>query len=222
MSIGAVAGAEPAPAARAEPRTGIELSDLLARFSVGVLFVLLSLNLLADFMRTHRLTGLLLLVSESLVVVFTIARRRATFVDRSRAAALVAVVSMVGPPLLRAGDTPPLLPDAATALLSALGLSLGIAGKLVLGRSFGIVPANRGVVVRGPYLLVRHPIYAGYLLTHVGFVLAQPQIRNIAVVLISDVALGIRAIYEERTLLKDDRYREYCARVRYRLVPGLI
>ena len=43
-----------------------------------------------------------------------------------------------------------------------------IAGKITLGRSFGIVPANRGVVTAGR-TLVRHPIYTGYLVSHLAF-----------------------------------------------------
>jgi len=58
-------------------------SDFVARAVVGSLFALLSINLLADFVHTHRATGLLLLVSESLVVVLTIVRRRTQLVDRS-------------------------------------------------------------------------------------------------------------------------------------------
>jgi protein-S-isoprenylcysteine O-methyltransferase Ste14 len=103
-----------------------------------------------------------------------------------------------------------------------VGLSIVIAGKVALGRSFGIVPANRGIVAHGPYALVRHPIYTGYLLTHVGFVLAHPQFANLALVVVSDTALIIRAVYEERALCNDQRYREYSASVRWRLVPGLI
>ena len=76
-------------------------SDLLARAIVATLLAFLSYNLLADFMRTGHLTGLLLLVSESMVVVFTIARRRARLIDRSLDGALVTVVSVAGPPLLR-------------------------------------------------------------------------------------------------------------------------
>ena len=50
-------------------------------------------------------------------------------------------------------------------MVSAIGLAVVIVGKMTLGRSFGVVPANRGVVVGGPYRLVRHPIYTGYLIT---------------------------------------------------------
>jgi protein-S-isoprenylcysteine O-methyltransferase Ste14 len=223
VSCGCVVGDRPASTDRRRLGSLIaEPTDLLARVVVGALFVLLSLNLLAHFARTHEITGLLLLVSEALVVVLTIVRRRATFVDRSPATAVVAAISMMGPPLLRASTAPGLLPDAATASLSALGLSIVIAGKVVLGRSFGIVPANRGIVANGPYAFVRHPIYTGYLLTHVGFVLAHPQVANLALVVVSDVALIFRALNEERALQRDQRYREYIASVRWRLVPGII
>jgi uncharacterized membrane protein (UPF0127 family) len=126
----------------------------------------MSYNLLADFMRPGHLTGLLLLVSESRVVVFTIVRRRARLIDRSLDGAFVTVVSVAGPPLLRATDAAGLLPDVVTALMATVGLGWVIAAKFTLGRSFGIVPANRGVVVGGPYIFVRHPIYTGYLITH--------------------------------------------------------
>jgi len=96
-----------------------------------------------------------------------------------------------------------------------------IAGKLGLGRSFGIVAANRGIVIRGPYNFVRHPIYAGHVLTHVGFILANPQPVNIALVICSDVALVFRALHEERVLGRDSHYREYCGRVNWHLVPGV-
>jgi protein-S-isoprenylcysteine O-methyltransferase Ste14 len=197
------------------------LADFAARIVVGVLFVTLSMNLLADFMRTHHVTGLLLLVSEALVVVFTIVRRRAQTVDRSVLAAVVTAVSLVGPPLLRAGSSTPLLADQFTAVLSTAGLCLVIAGKMVLGRSFGLVPANRGVVAQGPYGFMRHPIYTGYLLTHAGFLAAHPSAWNLALILVSDTALVVRALLEERVLVQDERYREYCTRVSWHLVPGV-
>ncbi len=195
--------------------------DLLARVLVGVLFLFLSINLLQEFLRTGHLTGLLLLTSEALVVALTIFRRRAKAVDHSAAAAIVTAISVAGPPLVRVSAEVALLPDVATAVLSFAGLCLVIAGKLVLGRSFGLVPANRGVVASGPYLLVRHPIYSGYLITHIGFLLAHPSVWNIVLLGVADAALIVRALYEERILIRDERYREYCSRVGWHLVPGV-
>ena len=195
--------------------------DLLARVLVGVLFLFLSINLLQEFLRTGHLTGLLMLTSEALVVVLTVMRRRAKAVDRSVAAAIVTIISVAGPPLVRASEAGALLPDVATAVLSFAGLCLVIAGKVVLGRSFGLVPANRGVVASGPYLLVRHPIYSGYLITHIGFLLAHPSVWNIVLLGVADAALIVRALYEERILIRDERYREYCSRVGWHLVPGV-
>jgi len=195
--------------------------DLFARGMICILFTLLSANLLTQFMQTGRVTGLLLLGSEASVVALTVVRRRARLVDRSVSAAVMTTVSLVAPPLLRATDGVPLAPDAVTVIVSAIGLSLVIVGKISLGRSFGVVPANRGVVVRGPYSFVRHPIYTGYLITHLGFLAANPTPWNISLVLVGDAALIVRALMEERVLSSDVEYQGYCRRVGWHLVPGV-
>jgi len=195
--------------------------DLSARLFVGALFALMSWNLLGDFRRTGHITGLLLLASESLVVVLTIFRRRAYVTDRSAIAGVVTSLSLAAPPLVRSVDAVPIMPDAVTALISVAGLLLVIAAKATLGRSFGIAPANRGVVARGPYNFVRHPIYTGYIVTHIAFVMAHPSAWNVALLTIADVALVLRALLEERVLGADERYRTYCARVSWHLVPGV-
>ena len=38
---------------------------------------------------------------------------------------------------------------------------------------------------------------------------------------VSDTALMVRSIYEERTLAKDPEYAEYMTRVRWRVAPGV-
>lgn len=197
------------------------MSDLLARAIVIVLFSLLSVNLLNDFRQTGHITGLLLLASESLVVLLTLIRRRTSIVDRSAAGLITTMLSMAGPPLLRAVAEPGMVADLATAAVSAAGLSLVVAGKITLGRSFGIAPANRGVVVAGPYGLVRHPIYTGYLITHVAFLAAHPTPWNALVIVVADGALIVRALIEERVLQGDELYRSYCQRVGWHLVPGV-
>ena len=197
------------------------LTDLMSRALIVMLFTMLSINLMADFLKTGHVTGLLLLVGEALVVILTVVRRRAVQVDRSVAAGILTMLSVAGPPMLRASDVPSLVPDVATAMISAVGLGLVVIGKMALGRSFGLVPANRGIVVRGPYTVVRHPIYTGYLITHIGFFMADPTGWNAAVILIADTALILRALMEERVLSADAEYQNYCRRVGWHLVPGV-
>jgi protein-S-isoprenylcysteine O-methyltransferase Ste14 len=197
------------------------VTDLLSRSLIVMLFTMLSVNLLTDFIRTGHVTGLLLLAGEALVVILTVVRRKAIRVDRSVSAGVLTMLSVAGPPMLRASDLIPLVPDVATAMISAVGLGLVVIGKIALGRSFGLVPANRGIVVRGPYTVVRHPIYTGYLITHVAFFIADPTGWNAAVILIADTALILRALMEERVLSADAEYQNYCRRVGWHLVPGV-
>jgi len=197
------------------------LTDALARVCVGVLFALLTISLTAEFRRTGHITGLLLVGSEALVVVLTIVRRRTQLVDHSPMAAILTVLSLIGPPLLRPGAAPGIAPDQLTAMVSAIGFAIVVCGKISLGRSFGLIPANRGIVTAGPYAIVRHPIYSGYLVTHLAFVAAYPTPMNIAIILLSDGALVGRALLEERVLAGDGAYRAYCSRVSWHLVPGV-
>lgn len=203
------------------PGLSLHASDLAARLMIGALFTLMAMNIGADFLQTGRLTGLLLLASETLVVIFTIFRRSPAVVDRSLQARILTTMSMVGPPLVRPASAIPLAPEMLTVVLSACGLLIVIAGKLSLGRSFGLMPANRGIVSTGLYRLVRHPIYMGYLVTHTAFALANPTFWNIGVLVAADIALLARAVCEERTLASDTAYRDYQQIVRWRVVPGV-
>ena len=186
-----------------------------------MLFTLMAVNIGADFLETGRLTGLLLLAGELLVVVFTIFRRSAAIVDRSLLARLLTILSMTGPPLVRPSSVAPLAPELVTVAMSACGLLIAIGGKLSLGRSFGLIPANRGIVSTGLYRIVRHPIYMGYLITHAAFVVANPTKWNLIVLLGADLALMARAVREERTLARDAAYRDYQQIVRWRVIPGI-
>jgi len=197
------------------------VADLAARALIIVLFSLMAVRFASDFVATGRLTGLFLLASEVLVVMLTLVRRSAVIVDRSIRARVLTTVSMMGPPLLAPAAVMPLAPEAVTVGLSCAGLCVVIAGKITLGRSFALLPANRGVVSSGLYRIVRHPIYMGYLVTHVAFLVASPSLWNIVALLAADAALLARAVCEERTLAQDPEYREYQTRVPWRVAPGV-
>ncbi|RFU44611.1 isoprenylcysteine carboxylmethyltransferase family protein [Paraburkholderia sp. DHOC27] len=114
-----------------------------------------------------------------------------------------------------------LVPETVGAMLQVSGLLLQVYAKASLRRSFGILPANRGVVSRGAYRLVRHPMYLGYLVAEVGFLLTNFGLQNI-IVYVCQFAFQIGRIVREEAILSDDeRYRAYKGEVRYRVIPGV-
>ena len=141
--------------------------------------------------------------------------------EESMRARVLTTMSLLGPPLVRPSAVTPIAPEVFTVALSALGLLVVIGGKLSLGRSFGLIPANRGIVSTGLYRVVRHPIYLGYLVTHIAFTVANPTMWNVALLVTADIALMARAVCEEQTLAQDDAYCAYQTKVRWRVVPGL-
>jgi protein-S-isoprenylcysteine O-methyltransferase Ste14 len=207
-----------------DPRPGVparDLGDLAAKILIVTLFSSMAMRLAQDCARTGHVTGLLLVVSEALVVVLTMVRRSAGVVDRTTKARLLTAFSTFGAPLVRPMSGAAIAPETLTIAIAGIGLIIVVLGKLSLGRSFGLAPANRGVVSTGMYRFVRHPIYLGYLITHAGFVAANPADWNLVVLAGADIALMFRAVCEERTLAADGAYREYMQRVRWRILPGI-
>ena len=81
---------------------------------------------------------------------------------------------------------------------------------------------GHSVVSTGPYAYMRHPMYAGALLMFVGMPLQLGSWLGLAVLLLLVPLLAVRIVMEERTLAAElDGYRNYAARVRYRMIPGL-
>ena len=208
-------------AASAGARSPVFTGERVSKVLIVVLFSAMAMRIARDVAITHHTTGLLLLVSEALVVVFTMIRRPAGTVDRSLNARILTMFSTFAPQLVRPASLHPLTPESFTLLLSGIGLILVVLGKVSLGRSFGLTPANRGVVSTGVYRFVRHPIYMGYLLTHVGFAIANPIGWNFFILIAADVTLILRAIREEQTLALDPAYFGYMQRVRWRIAPGV-
>jgi protein-S-isoprenylcysteine O-methyltransferase Ste14 len=112
-------------------------------------------------------------------------------------------------------------PAWAGGLIMLIGGLLSIAAKVSLNRSFGLTAANRGIKRDGPYRFMRHPMYAGYMITQAGFFLANPTGWNLSVYAIAWGVQILRILAEEKVLNQDETYREYAGAVPFRLVPGV-
>ncbi len=75
-------------------------------------------------------------------------------------------------------------------------------------------------MTRGPYAVIRHPVYAAYVVIQTGYLVQSISVRNVAVlVFVTGCNIG-RAIAEERVLATSADYADYRAAVPWRLVPG--
>jgi protein-S-isoprenylcysteine O-methyltransferase Ste14 len=196
------------------------IGSLLCRVVPASFFAYKCAAFFADFLQTGRWTSLVWILSEGLVVVLFVVRRPSCAVSR-RPTDWAAAIGGTLVFMLASPSSGGFIPQPLGLTLQLTGLGVQLAAKLNLGRSFGAVPANRGVVVHGAYGLVRHPMYLGYLVSHVGFLLTNVSPWNVAVYVLG-YALQLSRIRAEESFLRQDvDYARYCNHVKYRLIPGV-
>jgi len=197
--------------------------DLVERTVLLALFGVFALRMTASFELTTDVAVPLLLASEVLPILLIVFRRWSS----SHAMSvnpfdwLLAFVGSNAPLLSVAGTPGDLIPQQVCSLVILAGLLIQISAKLVLWRSFGVVAAVREVKVSGPYRLVRHPMYAGYTIVHIGFLMAFPSLWNLMIYTSALLIQRARLLREEQILRTDPAYRQFATRVRYRLLPGV-
>jgi protein-S-isoprenylcysteine O-methyltransferase Ste14 len=110
--------------------------------------------------------------------------------------------------------------------LVALGIALFVWARRALGKNYsGHVSVNTGqtLVQSGPYRLIRHPAYAGYMLMAVGISLGYCSLAGLASILVLLLpGLIYRMKVEERLLAQyfGEAYRQYAVKVK-RIIPGI-
>ena len=191
-------------------------------FAERLFVVLISIPFVIAFaaaMSTHPQI-ILVAISEMLAVALILTRKPGA-IAATPYAFLIAILGTALPLFVRPADGAEILSPWITSMMMSGGLAISIAAKLFLNRSFGIVAANRGVKSGGPYRLVRHPMYLGYITTQVGFLIDNFTLLN-ALLYAGSWTLQILRIREEECILaKDDLYAAYSRKVRWRLLPGV-
>ena len=170
---------------------------------------------------SKNLDAALLVISESLGVLLILTRRFTTTVSTHPLDWALSLIAVNAPLLVVPAAASTFMPSQIPTALMFAGMIIQISAKTALWRSYGLIPANRGVKTGGPYRFVRHPMYAGYTLTHVGFLLGFPSLQNFLLYFATFLVEVARLIREELILNKDPLYRDYTTRVHYRVLPGI-
>jgi protein-S-isoprenylcysteine O-methyltransferase Ste14 len=196
------------------------------RISDLVLFgvTAVELTILVLLTPSFTLTDWIYVSQHLMVLAIALTRAPPDAQDRSLATLLAVAVAYTYPYAqiiyLRWVPGEPAWPEGGLILVT-IAAFLSFASLLALGRLFGVRPALRGLMTKGPYRLVRHPMYLAYLLADIGYNFQEWNVGTLLMVMAGWASLLYRIRAEERVLSQDARWRVYAATVRSRLLPGL-
>jgi protein-S-isoprenylcysteine O-methyltransferase Ste14 len=110
--------------------------------------------------------------------------------------------------------SPAIFADRIGLLVVWIGVAFASWARLSLGDNWSSEVAIRrehGLIGRGPYSVVRHPIYAGLLVAMCGTALVQGEVRGLLAIALAIVAWGWKSRQEERLLTArfGDDYERY-------------
>jgi protein-S-isoprenylcysteine O-methyltransferase Ste14 len=196
------------------------LKHAIANLTLAASFFVAALP--AANQRVNNLANTIWIVGAIIMGVFSLIRLPPRVVIIS-VRSIAATAGMLVLPCMMRPTTP------SVGLIALGGIALEIIGvtatqvaRIYMGQHFGLLPANRGIVTRGPFALVRHPIYMGWLTMCAGYFMSFPSARNAMLIAVALPFMMWRIEQEESLLDQDPEFVAYRDRVRYRLVPGVI
>lgn len=207
-----------APSQRSAPNARL-LWEITCNVGLSLLFLQFAVEQGRSVLSDFRLSTLLLLAKVSTDVVFYLIRRMPKETSFSVYDWFIGIAGTYAIVFFRPDTDSHDL--AAGQALQFGGLALQVLAMLSLNRSIGMVPANRGIQTGGLYRWIRHPLYCSYVVAFLGYVINHPSGYNVGVYVVAVALWVLRLQAEERFLLQDPAYRDFAARIRWRLIPGL-
>ena len=163
-----------------------------------------------------------IMVHNTLLLILFLTRRKSRDTSHMLMDWVIPILTVGATMFVRPGQTQLFASNWIPYGLQIAGMTGMIFSLLSLGRSFGVIPANRDVKSSGAYRLVRHPLYACEAVFYLGFLAGNVSIHNVLLILLVIAGQVVRAVREERLLSRDENYVDYLTRIRYRFIPGLI
>jgi protein-S-isoprenylcysteine O-methyltransferase Ste14 len=112
--------------------------------------------------------------------------------------------------------------DAAALVLTVVGVAFATAAMVSLGMNFSFWPEAREVVSRGPYRLVRHPVYLAEIVMSSAVLVSNLRLTLVLGECLVIVLQLVRIRAEEHLLAGAlPAFSDFKAMTPHRLIPGL-
>jgi len=170
--------------------------------------------------QVRSIVGATVVAVNALAGALFILRRPASRKATLRESAICLGSAASGALALGVAPPPALWPPLSAALYAIAGAGAAVSLGF-LGRSFGVLPAWRGLVRSGPYRIVRHPVYAAELVMLAACAWASRSLGGLGALGLGIALVVVRIRIEERLLAQSEPYQAYAKLVRARLLPGL-
>lgn len=163
----------------------------------------------------------LIIVELCIVAATLLSRRAAIRVTKDARLWVLAGVSVYWPLIFAHVYEPgsAVVPRAGTLTVSVVAFVISVWARIALGRSIGLVPAEREICVSGPYAHIRHPIYSALILGILAANLQGFSLLNACLDLAWCALLVAKATAEERFLALSPTYVAYARKVPNRWIP---
>jgi protein-S-isoprenylcysteine O-methyltransferase Ste14 len=195
----------------------LRYSEIISNAALALMYLFFAYAHVQAYSTNPKISILLVSIFESIIVGLALFRREQQAIMVDWRTVLTAMGGSFLPLLLRPDTTA--VDHFAGQMLQVVGVGMQVASALSLWRSFGLLPANRGIQTSGMYRIIRHPLYLSYLVAQSGYVINNPTVANFAVLFVATSFQIMRIRYEEHLLLASPTYESYARTVPWRLVP---
>lgn len=192
------------------------LFEILCNLALAWIYGHFALKFYDDFILNYKISSLLFLIQETILVFMFFTRPPSVEFSTSPQDWLWGIVGTYPVMLMQAGGQE----HTAILFIQIPAMLWVIFGYLSLGNSISIIPAHRELKRKGAYRFVRHPLYAGYIVSLLCVLLNNLSLYNAAIIALTYFGTIMRIRREERFLLiSNPQYAEFMQQTKYRLFP---